>query len=137
MLFTDDERAALDRVPVTEIVALASDLDICAPAEIVREALLEQCVHAIVARAREEGLPFSKYDRDDISALPPPLLDSLGRLQGLRGRVTVNSIVKVGERVYRTYQKNRPDNPVALMLPMLLGAVARAALQPTGASKPT
>ena len=131
MLFTDNEWSALQRVPVTEIVALAADLDICAPAEIDRRGLLTECVQAIVVRARVEGLPFSKYDREDLAELPTDLLESIGRLQGLRGRVTVNAILRAGDRVYRNYQKTRPDNAVALMLPMLLPAVARAAAAAT------
>ena len=127
MLFTDDEQVALDRVPVSELVALAADLDICVPAEIQRDDLFARCVDGIVARARAEGLPFSKYDRADLEELPAEQLTAIGRLQGLRGRVTVRGIIRVGERVYRAYQKNRPDNPVALMLPLLLTAVARAA----------
>ncbi|MFT4626850.1 MAG: hypothetical protein ACI8PZ_005530 [Myxococcota bacterium] len=135
MPFTDDEWVALSRMPELEVIALAADLDICVPAEIDRESLLSRCVTGIVARAQVEGLPFSKYDREDLAELPTELLDSIGRLQGLSGRVTVRAVLRVGDRVYRSYQKNRPGNPVALMLPMLLAAVAREAMK--GPALPT
>jgi hypothetical protein len=39
----------------------------------------------------------------------------------------VDRILKVGLRVYRTYEKTRPDNAVALLLPSLLPALSRIA----------
>ncbi len=126
-LFTDAEWEPLTQVPIVNLVNLAADLDICPPEEIDRLALMEACVERIVLRGEAEGLPFSKYDRDDLAALDKAMLEALGRLQGVRGRITVDRVLGAGLRVYRTYQKTRPDNPVALMLPMLLTAVARVA----------
>jgi hypothetical protein len=125
--FTAKEWEPLEGLPILEIVNLAADLDICAPAEIDRRALLAECVTAIVARARTEGLPFSKYDEHDLAGLTPSELAAVAQLQGVSP--TVRAVMKRGLKVYRQYVKHRPDNPVALMLPMLLTAVARAAQQ--------
>ena len=126
---THTEWLQLRGLPEVELVALAADLSVCPPESIDKKALLEACVPLIVERARVEGLPFSKYDREDLEALTPEHLTAIGRLQGIKGRVKVAGILKVGARVYRTYTKVRPDNPVALMLPMLLTAVARASME--------
>ena len=126
--FTDEEWALLSRLPESDLIDLATDLDICPPVEIDPRPLLESCVPRIVDRARQEGLPFSKYDLEALEALPPRLLEALGGLQGLKKQATPKAILRAGQRVYRNYARNRPDNPVALMLPLLLEAVGRAAL---------
>ncbi len=123
---TESEWRLLSSVSVDDLVELAVELDVLAPKEIDRRALLEQCVPLIVERAREEGLPFSKYDAEDLRALPPHLLTAIGRLQGLRGEVTVERVLRAGRKVYRYYQKHRRHSAVALLLPSLLSAVARA-----------
>jgi hypothetical protein len=76
---------------------------------------------------RDEGLPFSKYDRDDLEALPASDRASLARLQGLKSSASVSAMVKAGQKVYKTYVKTRPGNPVALLLPTLLPVIARVA----------
>lgn len=129
MKLTDEEWAALSGLPTRDIVDLAADLNVLAPPELDRRELLQSCVPRIVARAREEGLPFSKYDRDDLLALPPEHLAALAKLQGLPSPATVDLILKAGRRVYKHYRKNRPHNPVALTLPLLLRVVARTAAE--------
>lgn len=124
---TDDEWALMSGFPVSNLVDLAADLDLAPPEQIDRRALLNQCVPRMVDRFRAEGIPLSKYDQDDLEALSPAQLEAIARLQGVKGRATVAAVLKVGRTVYKTYQKNRPDNPVALMVPSLLTAVARAA----------
>ena len=126
-IINDQEWQLLKAIPEGMLVDLAADLDICPPEHIDRRALFEQCVVAIVERGRQEGLPFSKYDREDLEALSPPHLTAIGRLQGIQGQVTVDEVMRVGGRVYKFYQRSRPDNPLALMLPSLLSAVARGA----------
>ncbi|MEZ4321355.1 MAG: hypothetical protein R3F61_28030 [Myxococcota bacterium] len=126
-ILTDEEFALLERLPVESIVDLAAELDIVAPDEIDRRSLLDDCITALVAHAQQEGLPFSKYDEDDLAELTPEDLASIGRLQGLSGTVTVAAVLKHGQRVYKTFEKRRIDHPIPLMLPMLLSAVARAA----------
>jgi hypothetical protein len=129
-VLTDEEYEPLRGLPVESIVDLAAELDIVAGEEIDRRGLLERCVVAFVEHARREGLPFSKYDADDLKALDPDDLVAIGRLQGLSGRVTVSAVLKQGQRVYKTFQNRRGDHPIPLMLPMLLTAIARAARTP-------
>jgi len=124
---TDEEYLPLSTLPVETVVDLAAELDILAPENIDRRALLNSCITALVAHARREGLPFSKYDSEDLEALEREDLEAIGRLQGLSGRVTVSAVLRRGARVYKTYQSRRIDHPIPLMLPMLLTAVARAA----------
>jgi len=126
--FTDEEWTLLSRLPEPDLVDLATDLDICPPVIIDARALLESCIPKILSRAKLEGLPFSKYDQEALEALCPRQLEAIGRLQGIKNRVTPRAVLRAGQRVYRNYARNRPDNPVALMLPVLLDAVARAAL---------
>ena len=126
--FSEREWELLKGLPVRQIVELAADLEIVAPAEIDRRNLLSLCVPRIVARARVEGLPFSKYDREDLEALPPELLAAIADLQQVR-TPSVNNVIRAGERVYRRYQNERPASPVAMCLPMMLTAVARATLE--------
>ena len=66
--FTDEEWALLSRLPESDLIDLATDLDICPPVEIDPRPLLESCVPRIVERARQEGLPFSKYDLEALEA---------------------------------------------------------------------
>jgi hypothetical protein len=122
---TDDEYATMASLPIESLVDLAAELDLMPPASIDRRALLAQCAVALVGWGRREGLPFSKYDADDLSALPPQDVAALAALLGVQA--TPQAILKQGERVYRTFQARRSDHPIPLMLPMLLTAVARAA----------
>ena len=123
---TPEEFAPMTRLPVDTVVGLAAALDISAPAQIDRKALLEQCVIRLVELGRSEGLPFSKYDRDDLDALSDAHRSAIAGLQGLQPGASTSAILKVGQRVYKTYT-SAADNPIPLMLPMLLTAVARAA----------
>lgn len=124
---TDEEYAPLAGLPVEGVVDLAAELDMVAPERIDRRELLGRCVEALVVHGQANGLPFSKYDREDLAELDAADLEAIGRLQGLRGRVTVAAVVKAGQKVYKTYSTKRIDHPIPLMLPMLLSAVARAA----------
>jgi len=123
----NDEWPLLSVIPELDLVEMAVDLDILVPAQVDERALLETCIAALLERARQEGLPFSKYDREDLEALPPPHLQALGELIGLRGRVTVRSVLKRGQKIYRWYQRERPHNASALLLPTLLPVLARIA----------
>ncbi len=124
---TDDEYTPLEALPIDQIVDLAAELDLVTPSTIDRRALLERCVLALVDHGKRNGLPFSKYDIPDLNDLASADLEALGRLQGITGKVTVREVVRVGQKVYKTYATRRTDHPIPLMLPMLLTAVARAA----------
>lgn len=126
---TDEEWAFLSAIPEQDLVEMAVDLDILVPREIDRRALIERCLPMILERAQQEGLPFSKYDRDDLAALPPEHLAAIARLQGLDEGASVGKVLRAGRKVYKTYQKTRPGNAIALLLPSLLPALARVAAE--------
>lgn len=126
-VITDEEWVVLQRIPEQDLVELAIDFDILVPREIDARGLLNECLHRALERAGEEGLPFSKYDREDLVALPAPHLAAIARLQGLTSEADVDQVLKVGRKVYRTYQAQRPGNAFALLLPSLLPALARIA----------
>ncbi|MCA9569482.1 MAG: hypothetical protein KC656_16660 [Myxococcales bacterium] len=127
LTLTDDEYQPLVALPIEQIVDLAAELDLVAPERIDRRELVSLCVLALVDHGKANGLPFSKYDADDLQELSQEDLDAIGRLQGLSGRATVPAVLKAGQKVYKTFSARRVDHPIPLMLPMLLSAVARAA----------
>ena len=122
---TAAELALFENLPEDQLVELAAELELLVPAEISRAALLVDAVDQIVARARAEGLPFSKYDHDDLAALSTEDLAALGALCKAPG--TPDGLIRAGQRVYKQYLRQRPQSQVAMMLPMLLSAVARRA----------
>lgn len=124
---TDKEFDMVAGLPVDSVVDLAAELDLLVPESIDRRQLVSKCVVALVAYGRREGLPFSKYDAEDLQELTPDELTAIGRIQGLSGTITVVAVLKAGAKVYKTFHNRRGDHPIPLMLPMLLSAVARAA----------
>ncbi|MFT6145041.1 MAG: hypothetical protein ACJAZO_004051 [Myxococcota bacterium] len=124
---TEDEWVFLRRIPETDLVDAAADLSMLTPEALDARALLEDMLPLMVARLRDEGLPFSKYDREDLEALSATDRASIAKLQGLKPDASVNAIVRAGQKVYKTYLKTRPSNPVALLLPTLLPVIARIA----------
>ena len=121
------EMDLLNAIPERDLVEMAIDLDIFVPERINRLEMIETCIQAIISRAKKEGLPFSQYDRDDLEALSSDDLRSISTLMGISGTPSVSAILKKGRRVYKSYQKNRPDNATALLIPTLLPLIARAA----------
>jgi hypothetical protein len=126
---TDSEWAFLSHIPEGDLVDLAVDLDIVAPAVVDGRELLERCIPPLLARFATEGLPLSKYDREDIVALPEPHRAAIAGLLGLPPDASIDRILRVGQRVYRAYRKQAGDSPVALLLPSLLPALARIAAE--------
>jgi hypothetical protein len=124
----DEEWELVRRVPVDDLIMLAAALDIVLPAEIDARALVGHCIPRLVAHARRGGLPFSKYDLDDLQELSPDHLQVLAVIQGLRPNAGVNEVLKVGERVYRSLQGGRNGlHPIAYMVPILLTPTLRCA----------
>jgi hypothetical protein len=126
-IINDSEWSVLSNITDDTLVNMAADLSILVPSVIERRSLCDECVHAIVIRATDEGLPFSKYDLEDLEDLSPEGRAAIGRLQGLQPGAKAIDILKAGQKIYRFYQKNRPDNPVAMMVPALLPVIARHA----------
>lgn len=130
MSFTldDTEYALVQNVPAEDLVSLAADLDMVPPAEIDRRALVEACVPRMLARARHDGgIPLSKYDTQDVEALPKELLGVLAGLQGTS--TSVRAVLKAGARIYRAREKHRMTrtDPYAYFMPLLLVPLLRLA----------
>ena len=123
---TPAELTLCENLPEDNLIELAAELDMLIPERISRPALLSQSIVAIADLASREGLPFSRYDRDDLEALPTSHLRALARLCGSR-KETVDGVLKGGQKVYKMYSRQRPQSPVAMMLPMLLAPLARYA----------
>ena len=121
---TEAEWDMVKHLPELDLVDLAAELELIPPAEIDRRSLVVQCVLRMVVLAQEDGLPFSKYDRDDLDALAP---EQLAVLAGLLGtRTTVRAVLARGQKTWKAWQKTRPNSQVALMTPLLLSAIVRA-----------
>ncbi len=128
MTLMPEELALLDQVPEKDLAEMAVDLDVLLDAELDRSSLIHKCVDALLDRAASEGLPLSKYDAEDLAALPEPHLQALGEHMGLR-RVTVRAMLRQGARTWRIYNKRGSKSPTALLVPLFLAPLARAAFQ--------
>lgn len=125
-----DEWALLERVPREDLIQFVAELDMIIPAgEIDRRALFELAVPKVVARVREEGIPLTKYDREDLEALAPNELTALCTLVGVR-RPSVSGLMKAGAKAYKSRQKvKQGSDPYAYMIPILLTSVIRCAME--------
>ena len=124
---TDAEFAGFQMLPEADLADLAVELDMVPEAEIDARSLLSELVVRILERASAEGLPFSKYDQEDLEGLPQDHRAALAKAMGWPN--DVKSMLKQGGKIYKDYQKNRRNSQVAIMLPLLLGAVARHAYE--------
>ena len=128
-LFTlsDSEFQPLQLLPEADIADLAVELDMVPEAEIDAHGLLSVLVERILDRAVDEGLPFSKYDADDLKDLPEEHFKALADKMGWPA--DVSAFLKQGGKIYKEYQKSRRNSQVAIMLPLLLPALARHAYE--------
>jgi hypothetical protein len=122
---TPEERILLSNIPESDLAELAAELSIVVPDRIDPATLASQCIVCLAQLARSEGLPFSQYDRADLEALSPDELRALAELCGFPS--TVDGMLKIGGKVYRTWRRNRPRSPIALLLPSFLVPLARYA----------
>lgn len=122
-ILTADELSTFEHIPETDLVDLAIELDIPVGESIARADLLDQAVIALSTLARQQGLPFSPYDHDDLDALHPEHLGALAHALGVDP--SAKAIIRTGRRVYRRYRKNNSRSQVPLQLPMLITALAR------------
>ena len=126
---TTAEMSLYENLPEDNIIELAAELNLLIPERISRDVLLAQAICGIAELAGREGLPLSRYDRDDLEALPREHLRALAAMCGWRP--DINAILKAGQKVYKTYTRQRPQSPIAMMLPMLLIPLARYAADHT------
>ncbi len=108
-----------------DLVDLAVELDYVPEAQIDRAQLLANLIPRLVELAEKEGLPFSKYDLEDLVELPPHHRSALALRMGWDA--TPTAMLKKGQRVYRSYRNSRRNSQVAQLLPTLLPIVARCA----------
>lgn len=122
---TDAEAEAVRFVLVGDLVELAVELDFMPPEEVDRRQMLDELIPRLFELAQREGLPFSKYDAEDLAELPHEHRQALAEAMGWA--TDTSSIVKAGEKVYRRYRRDRRGSQVALLLPTLLKPLARHA----------
>ncbi len=126
----DAEWSVLVSLPDDDVVELAAELGILLPAPPFSvRALLDRCVPAMLSLAKQDGgLPFSRYDLDDLRELPPAHHQALAVVQGLAAGSPSEALVRVGERIHkaRSRRKGKRDGH-AFMVPILLVPLARHA----------
>lgn len=123
---TDDEWALLANVPKADVVEFAIELDVLVPADPDNRELFLLTIPKVLDRVRADGLPFSKYDADDVGALSPELLATAAALQGTKA--TAAAVLRAGDKVRRTRERAVPGHdPYLYMLPMVLKPVLRLA----------
>lgn len=124
------ELALMALTPEVDLVDLAVELDYVPEAQIDRVQLLGDLVPRLYELAQREGLPFSKYDAEDLGDLPKDHRAALADSMGWPSAVP--DMIKRGEKVYRIYRRKRTNSSVAQLLPCLLAAVARYAHERQG-----
>ena len=124
---TDKDLELFANIPETDLVELAVELDMAVPEVISPGELLDQAVERIADRARQEGLPLSRYDRDDLEDLEIVQRLALARLCDFPE--DIDDLIRAGEKVFKKlYRKRRPKSQVPLLLPSFLPALARFAV---------
>ncbi len=132
--FTEEEWDTLEGIPEDDVVALSAYLSIVKPEVVDRRALLEQCIPRALRHCRQHGLPFTRYDREELEALPPHQFQALERIQkpllfkGARGMIVAGRLAWL-----RYYKGEELDHhPLIYMLPSLLGPLSRLAAEKVG-----
>jgi hypothetical protein len=124
---SDDEYQGLGLLPHAEMADLAVELDIMPDAEIKPRELMSNLVVRLLVLAEAEGLPFSKWDTEDLSELHLEHRDALATAMGWKS--DVNLMIKKGQKIYKFYKKERSNSQIAIMLPLLLRPLARHAYE--------
>jgi len=126
---TPEEVAMFRNVPEEELVDLAIDLDVPVPEEIDLEGMLDALVRNLAALGEREGLPFSRYDKDDLELLNETERGAIAKLNGVKQNVAtsvqISGLLKSGGKIYKMYRKTRPKSQIPMYLPMLLAPLAR------------
>ncbi|HJN75371.1 MAG TPA: hypothetical protein QGF58_15690 [Myxococcota bacterium] len=124
------EAAQVEFVPVGDLVDLAVELDHIPDQDIDRLELLAELIPRLYELAQRDGLPFSKYDAEDLAELPTEHRAALAEAMGWDS--DVSAILRGGGKVYRRYAKNKKNSQIALLLPCLLRPLARHAAERGG-----
>ncbi len=124
---TEDDLASLALIQDRDLADLAADVDLMPDEVIDRRSLLEAVVPRLLELAMREGLPFSKYDAEDLEALPRVHREALAQAMGWR--TSVGAMLRRGKKVYKVYRNERPSSQVPVMLPSVLPILARWAAE--------
>ena len=123
---TEEEQLMIANCPEDDLVSLASELNLIIPERIGRMELAAEAIVAFAKLAKTEGLPFSRYSREDLNELAPHQREALARLCGASS--SVDGMIKHGEKVFKKkYRRHRPNSQILMMLPALLIPLARYA----------
>ena len=127
-LLTPEELSMFQNVPEDELVDLAIDLDVPVPEEIDLEGMLSAVVRNLASLGQREGLPFSRYDREDLEQLGELERGAIAKLNGVdpnaKASVQISGLLKTGQKIYKMYRKTRPKSQIPMYLPMLLNPLA-------------
>lgn len=128
-LLNSQEMSMFRNAPEEELVDLAIDLDVPVPEEIDLPGLLNAVLLSLADLGQREGLPYSSYDEDDLSALGDNELRAIAKLNGVdtesSREAMVYGLLKTGKKIYKIYRKTRPKSQIPMYLPMLLAPLAR------------
>ena len=128
-MLTPEELSMFQNVPEDELVDLAIDLNVPVPEEIDLEGMLGAVVRNLAALGEREGLPFSRYDREDLEQLNEMERSAIAKLNGVdpnaQASAQISALLKTGAKIYKMYRKTRPKSQIPLYLPMLLSPLAR------------
>ena len=128
-LLTPEELSMFKNAPEDDLVDLAIDLDVPVPEEIDLAGMLDAVVRNLADLGKREGLPFSRYDQEDLEQLSELERSAIARLNGVDPNADTNTqisgLLKTGAKIYKTYRKTRPKSQIPLYLPMLLSPLAR------------
>ena len=130
---TPGERQILGQIPESDLASLAAELSIAVPDQIDGASLAVECIVSLAQLARTEGLPLSKFDRDDLEYMTVAERTALAELCGYPD--DVSGMIKAGTKVYKNWRRTRPRSPIALMLPVFLPPLARFAAAQSSADQ--
>ena len=127
---TDSEWELVANVPVSDLVALAADVDVVVPQGANRRALVEACVPRMLARGRAETLPLVQVRQGRRrGTIHHSARAALAEIQGLSAGASVSKILSVGQRAWRALQKKgQKESPFGYMVPLLLEPLTRHAV---------
>ncbi len=122
---TDAEWQSIRTLPEVDLVDAAIDLDIPVPSQVDARDLMGRVAVAVLERAKRDGLPLSRWDRDDLEAIDATARAALAKWCNVAP--TVDAMLKAGERADGTWKRRSPKAEAAMLVPALLPVLARLA----------
>ena len=95
--------------PEDDLVDLAIDLDVPVPEEIDLAGMLDSIVRNLADLGKREGLPFSRYDQEDLEQLEQTERSAIAKLNGVDPSADVDTqisgLLKTGARSTRRTER--------------------------------